>query len=196
MDSKLQALTDKIYREGVEKGKTEAQQIIDEAQQKAAAIIAEAESKAQQIAADASREAAELKTHTEAELRLFASQALNTLKSEAANLISGRLASENVQAATTDAGFIQKLILETVRNWSANEKATIQSADAAALQNYFAANAKALLDKGLRIEQVNGKKTSFTLVPADGSYKLTFGEDEFTEFFKEFLRPQLIELLF
>ena len=47
-----------------------------------------------------------------------------------------------------------------------------------------------------KIEQVNGKKASFSIVPADGSYKVTFGEEEFVEFFKEFLRPQLIEMLF
>ena len=40
------------------------------------------------------------------------------------------------------------------------------------------------------------KKASFSIIPADGSYKVTFGEDEFIEFFKEFLRPQLVEMLF
>ena len=47
------------------------------------------------------------------------------------------------------------------------------------MKAYFEANAKALLNKGYNIEQVNGKKASFSIVPADGSYKVTFGEEEF-----------------
>ena len=64
------------------------------------------------------------------------------------------------------------------------------------MRKYFESNAVALLNKGLKIEKVNGKATSFTVVPADGSYKLNFGEEEFVSFFKEFLRPQLTEMLF
>ena len=56
--------------------------------------------------------------------------------------------------------------------------------------------AKALLDKGVKIEQVNGNKTLFSVSPADGSYKVNFGEEEFMNYFKEFLRPQLVEMLF
>ena len=70
------------------------------------------------------------------------------------------------------------------------------TADADGLKKYFAAQAKALLDKGVKIEQVNGNKTLFTVSPADGSYKVNFGEEEFMNYFKEFLRPQLVEMLF
>ena len=55
---------------------------------------------------------------------------------------------------------------------------------------------KALLDKGVTIQQVNGIKTLFTVSPADGSYKVNFGEEEFMNYFKAFLRPQLVEMLF
>ncbi|MDR1814715.1 MAG: hypothetical protein LBR18_07720 [Tannerella sp.] len=196
MDAKIQEITDKIYREGVEKGKSEAEKIISDAKEKEAAIIAAAETKAQEIAAAAAKQADDLRANTEAELRLFASQALEALKSEATNIITGKIAGDNVHAATADAGFMQKIMLEIARGWANNEDVTIQTADAAALTDYFAANAKDLLDRGVRIEQVNGKKTSFTLAPADGSYKLTFGDDEFISFFKDFLRPQLFEMLF
>lgn len=101
-----------------------------------------------------------------------------------------------MKAATADPSFMQKTILEIAREWVKNEAVTIQASDAKALTEYFEANAKELLNKGVKIEQVNGKKTSFSLAPADGSYKISFGEDEFINYFKEFLRPQLIEKLF
>ena len=53
-----------------------------------------------------------------------------------------------------------------------------------------------MLDGGVKIEKVSGKNAGFTIVPADGSYKVSFGEDEFVAFFKEFLRPGLVEMLF
>lgn len=196
MDTKIQELTDKIYREGVEKGNEEANRIIAGAKEKEAALMQEAENKAAQLIAEAEKKAAELKKNTEAELRLFASQAVEALKSEVANLISDKIVTDNVKAAVADSVFMQKVMLEVAREWTKNEAVTIQAPDAKALTDYFEANAKELLNKGVRIEQVNGKKTSFTLAPADGAYKISFGEEELVAYFKEFLRPQLIEMLF
>jgi len=196
MDTKIQELTEKIYKEGVEKGQDEANRIITEAREEEKTVIREAENKAKQILADAEKQAGELKRHTEAELRLFASQAIEALKSEVANLITDRIVTDNVKGATTDVGFMQKVILEITKEWAKNEAVTVQTADAQSLTSYFEANAKELLQKGVKIEQVNGKKSSFTLAPADGAYKISFGEEEFIAYFKEFLRPQLIEKLF
>ena len=129
-------------------------------------------------------------------LRLFAAQSVEALKSEVANLITGKVVSDNVKAVLTDAAFMQKAILELVKGWQYGGGLIIQTANAEALRSYFLSNAKSYLDKGLKIEQVNGKKASFAILPADGSYKISFGEEEFVEFFKEFLRPQLVEALF
>ncbi|MDR1524160.1 MAG: hypothetical protein LBS79_02740 [Tannerella sp.] len=196
MDTKIQELTDKIYREGVEKGNEEANRIISSAKEKEESIIMEAENKAKRILADVEKQASELKKNTEAELRLFASQSVEALKSEIANLVTDKIVTDNVKAATVDASFVQKAILEIAKEWVKREDVTIQAAEAGALKSYFEANAKDLLDKGVKIEQVNGKAASFTLAPADGTYKISFGEEEFVAYFKEFLRPQLIELLF
>jgi V/A-type H+-transporting ATPase subunit E len=92
---------------------------------------------------------------------------------------------------------MQQVMLEIAKGWAGAEGLTIQSAAAEALGRYFEANAKDMLNKGVvKLEKINGKPTSFTIVPADGTFKVSFGEEEFAAFFKEFLRPQLIELLF
>ncbi|MDR0995015.1 MAG: hypothetical protein LBL81_01850 [Tannerella sp.] len=196
MDTKIQELTDKIYREGVEKGQDEARRIVEEANQQKQTIVGGAEAEAKQIIAEAKKEAAVLKKNTEAELKLYAAQSVEALKSEVANLLCGEICSANVKAAFADKAYMQKLILELAKGWASKQELVIQTAQASDLLKYFEANAKALLDKGLRIEQVAGKNASFTLAPADGSYKLMFGEEEFTNFFKDFLRPQLAGLLF
>ena len=185
MDTKIQELTDKIYKEGVEKGNEEAGRIIAEANAQKDTILKDAEAEAKRIVAAAEKQAAELKKNTEAELKLFATQSVEALKSEVTNLITGDIASSNVKAALMDPAYMQKVILELVKSWPANEFLTIQASDSDGLKAYFEANAKGLLEKGYKIEKVSGKKASFSIIPADGSYKVTFGEDEFIEFFKE-----------
>ena len=121
---------------------------------------------------------------------------LEALKTEITNLITDKLSSSNVKAATTNTDFMQKVIVELVKNWAKDEKLTVGVEKGKELENYIASNAKDLLEKGLKIESVNGIKTAFTVAPEDGSYKVKFGEEEFIEYFKEFLRPQIQKLLF
>lgn len=196
MDAKIQELTDKIYREGVEKGNEEAGRIIAEAKAEEQNMLRNARKEAEEIVAQARKEAAEWKKNTESELKMFASQAVEALKSEVTNLITGKVVSDNVKAASTDAEFMKKMMLEIAREWAKNGAISIQTSDAKALTSYFQANAVDLLNQGVTIEEVNGRKTSFSIAPADGSYKISFGEEEFITYFKEFLRPQLIDILF
>lgn len=196
MDAKIQELTDKIYREGVEKGNEEAGRIIAEAKAEEQNMLRNARKEAEEIVAQARKEAAEWKKNTESELKMFASQAVEALKSEITNLITGKVVSDNVKAASTDAEFMKKMMLEIAREWAKNGAISIQTSDAKELTSYFQANASDLLNKGVTIEEVNGRKTSFSIAPADGSYKISFGEEEFITYFKEFLRPQLIDILF
>lgn len=49
MENKIQELTDKIYREGVEKGNEEARKLVLEAQAEAKKIVDEAHKEAEQI---------------------------------------------------------------------------------------------------------------------------------------------------
>ena len=51
MENKIQELTDKIYREGVEKGNTEAQKLIANAQDEAKKIVEDARKEAEAIVA-------------------------------------------------------------------------------------------------------------------------------------------------
>ena len=196
MENKIQELTDKIYREGVEKGNTEAQKLIANAQDEAKKIVEDARKEAEAIVAASRKSADELAENTKSELKLFAGQAVNALKSEIATLVTDKIVNADVKAFAADKDYLNAFIVALASKWSVNEPIVISTADADGLKKYFAAQAKALLDKGVKIEQVNGNKTFFTVSPADGSYKVNFGEEEFMNYFKEFLRPQLVEMLF
>lgn len=196
MNTKLQELTDKIYLEGVEKGNAEAAEILSKAQTEAAEILSKAKAEADKLYQTAEDKASELNKNTKAELKLFAQQSVNALKSEITNIICGSIVSDSVRSATTDKAFMQKMLLTLVEELAKTQTVTIEAKDAQALTEYFTSNAKDLLNKGVKISQANNIKTDFTIIPADGGYKLTFGEEEFIAYFKEFLRPKLVEMLF
>ena len=113
---KIQEITSKLYAEGIEKGKEEADKIVAEAKVLRDRIVEEAKKEAEQIVASAKKETGEWKSNTESELKLFASQAAEALKSEITNLVTGKLSASNVKAALEDKTFMQKLITELVQN--------------------------------------------------------------------------------
>lgn len=195
MEKNIQELTEKMFRDGVEKGQAEAQRLIEEARRQAESIITEARKEAEATKLAAKKTADELDSNTRSELKLFAGQALNALKSEVATMVTDGVVKAAVKNVTDDkevmAGFIARMAEQF-----GTKGAVISTADAEGLKSFFAKNAKALLDKGVQINEVNGQKALFSIAPADGSYKMNFGEEEFENFFKSFLRPQLVEMLF
>ncbi len=193
---KIQELTSKLYEEGVKKGNAEADKIIAEAEKKEKQILDDAQSKAQQIIDAAKKKSTEVSNNAESELKLYASQALEALKTEVTNIITEKLASSSVKAAVDDKEFMQKLITSLMQNWAEKQTMVVSVENKDELESYIKANAKTLLDNKLKIESVNGIKTGFEIAPEDGTYKVKFGEEEFVEYFKEFLRPQIQQLLF
>ena len=193
---KIQELTEKIYREGVEKGKAEADRIVEDAKNKAEQIIAEAREQAKAIEVQAQKKAGELDANTKSELKLYTSQALNALKSEIVNVLTDRVAKDAADSLAADKNFLGQFAVMLAGKWTDNEAVVLSSSEAESLKSYFAAQAKELLEKGVTINKVNGKDTLLTISPADGSYKINFGKEEFEAYFKNFLRPQLVEMLF
>ena len=196
MDSKIQELTDKLLSEGVEKGKLEAEKLIASAKDESAAIIADAKKKADEIIAAAKKESESLNENTKSELKMYSAQALSALKTEVANVLTNNAVSEVVKQSVADKDFMNKFLLKLAEKWGAQEDIVISAEDAEGLKAVFAKQAKSLLDKSVNIEGVHGQKALFTIEPADGSYKVNFGEEEFEDYFKSFLRPQLVDMLF
>lgn len=196
MENKIQELTDKIYREGVEKGNDEAQKLVKSAQDEASKIIDAARKEADAIIASAKKVASENAENTKSEIKLFGKQAVDALKSEIASLLTNQIIDKTVNGFVMDKEYLNKFIVSLASKWVSTEPIIISTNDADGLKKYFVANAKELLDKGVEIKEVNNIKTLFTISPADNSYKINFGEEEFKNYFKEFLRPQLVEILF
>ena len=196
MNTKIQELTDIIYNEGVAKGQAEADQILAQAKEQAEILISDARKEADALLAAARKESADNAENVRKELKLYAAQAVEALKSEIATVVTDKIVSDSVKGFTADQKAFNEFILKMAEEWGKNQQIEIKSADAEALKKFFIANAKDLLDKGVKITQVNGRAAEFSIQPADGAYKVNFGTEEFENWFKSILRPQLVETLF
>ena len=127
---------------------------------------------------------------------MFAGQAESALKTQIADVLTNSSVDNVVKSMTADKNFMNQFMLKIAQTWGAREDIVIKTDDAQTLKALFAQEAKELLDKGVKIEEVHGQKALFSIQPADGSYKVNFGDEEFKNYFKSFLRPQLVEMLF
>ncbi len=199
MQSKLQELTEKIYQEGLEKGNEEAREIVDKAKEEAAAIVEAAKKEAEQISNDAKNKAEETRKNTESEIKLSSKQALNALKQEITNVIKDAVVNQATEKAF-DADYTKQIVETTLTNWSKDQIADLTvllpASEEKELTAHLNKSIKDLLDKGLEIKFDTAVKAGFQIAPKDGSYKVSFTEEDFNNFFKQYLRPKLIAILF
>ena len=87
MENKLQELTKKLYDEGLEKGRAEADRLVGEAKNEAAKIVAEARAQAEEIVKKARDKAEDVEKNTMTEIALAGKQAAAKIKSEIASMI-------------------------------------------------------------------------------------------------------------
>jgi len=202
MQNKLQQLTEKIFKEGISKGNAEAEKIINDSKKQAEDIIVKAKKEADKIINDAKKKSDEIKSSSEAEFRLSSKQAINALKQQITDLINGEIVGTSVKKVFEDKDFIKKLIETSIKNWqpASNEDADLTillpEKQEKEIQQYFTKSVNDLLKKGIEIRFDADVKSGFQIGPKNGSYKISFTEEDFINFFKQYLRPRLIKLLF
>jgi V/A-type H+-transporting ATPase subunit E len=200
MQTKIQELTEKIYNEGVQKAKDEAEIVLNEARKKAADIEADAMKNAKNISENAEKQAAKLKEQVEAELKMSIGQAVSAMKQELTNLVTTQAVQPVVKEAFADVSFVRKLIETVVKCWAERDifdlKVAIPEEMYRETETFFKNRMADEMTKGLEITLADGIKTGFKVGPADSSYQISFSDRDFTNFFKAYLHPKTIELLF
>ncbi|HRW62279.1 MAG TPA: hypothetical protein P5132_02260 [Bacteroidales bacterium] len=202
MENKLQELTQKLYNEGVEKAKHEAEKILSEAKSEAEKVKHAAEAEAKKIIADAENKSSELKKSVEAELALALKQSLRNVKQQIVEMVVAKIMDEPTKKAFDDEKFIQEIIELVVKNWSPQKGEAIDlsvllpAEKEKALSGFFNDKLAKELNAGLEVSFSESLKGGFKIGPADGSYKISFSEEDFENFFKSYLRPKTIDILF
>ena len=200
MDSKIQQLTETIYNEGVQKAKEEAEAILKEAREKAARIEKDAQKKAEKKLAEAEEKALELKKQVDSEIKMTLNQAVSAMKQEITSLITMKVIQPPVKELFSDKDFLQKLISTVVKGWMEKEsfdvKVILPEEERNQLEGFFKNNLADEMNKGLEVSFAKNVKSGFKIGPADGSYLISFTDEDFTNFLKAYLRPKTSQLLF
>jgi V/A-type H+/Na+-transporting ATPase subunit E len=202
MEKKLQELTEKIYSEGVEKAKAEAEKILAGARKVADAELTKANKQSEQILAEAKKRSDEMIRNGQSEMKLAVNQALTEVKQKLTEIVTLKTVTGSVAQAVTDKDFMKKVIETSVKNFFADQSKgmDVELILPESMKNdlgvYFKSNAKSLLDGGLELKFDPSVETGFKIGPADGGYRMSFTDKDFENFFKKYMKPKTIELLF
>ena len=198
MENKLQQLTQKLYDEGLEKGRAEAERLVAEAKTNAAKIVKEAEAQAAKILADANTKAQDVEKNAMTEISLAGKQALSKIKSEISSMIIAKSTAPAVKAATLDPEFVKQMLLTVAKNWSGadSSKALLPEAEQKAFEATFEAAAKELLAAGVEVGYSKEVRTGFKVGAKDGGYYISFSDQDFDALLKEYLRDKVYKMLY
>ena len=202
MENKLQQLTQRLYEEGLEKGRTEAEKRVAEAEQQAEKIIADARRKADEIVRQAELKAEDTAKNTQTEIALAGKQAVARLKEEISRMIVAKSTSEGVKAAALDGAFLKEMLLAVAKNWNGAEggkielKALLPEAERAKLDAAFEKSAKELLAAGIEVGYSERVKTGFRIAAKEGGYYISFADAELEALVSEYLREKVSNMLF
>ena len=198
--NKLQELTDKLYNDGLSKGREEGERLLEEARKQAEDIVAQARKQADDIVAEARRQADDYSQKVTSDLKMAASQSLQATKKDIENLIIGSFAGEEVKKSLSSADFVKEIIRTVAEKFSSEESSDLSLVLPASLQAELEPFVKGelaeLLGKG--VEATFSKKVSggFNIGPKDGGYFISMTDDTFNELITEYLRPITKKFLF
>lgn len=200
MDSKIQQLTETIYKEGLQKAREEEAAILKEAKEKAAGIERDAKKEAERILAEASEKARELKKQVDSEIKMTMNQAVSAMKQEITSLITMKVIQPSVKDLFSDKNYLQTLISTVVKGWMEKEsfdlKVILPESDRGKLDSFFKNSLAKELNRGLEVTFSQNVKSGFKIGPADGGYLISFTDEDFMNFLKGYLRPKTSQMLF
>lgn len=197
---KLQELTDKLYNEGLSKGKQEGEAMIQKAKDTAAQIISDAKAQAEEIIAKAKKDAADYQTKIESDLKMASSQVLQSTRKDIENLVVSKVVDAPVKQAVASPDFLKEIITAVAKNFSAEQATDISLVLPENLKESLEPFIKNELTKiiGKGVDASFAKKIAggFNIGPKDGSYFVSMTDETFKDLIAEYIRPATKKLLF
>lgn len=195
--SNLDVLTEKIYREGIEKAEKEAADILASAQKEAEEILEKAHSISREILVKAEKDAQQLAKKSEGEIRLKGNRIISDLQKRIKSMIRDRILRKNIHELAMDPDFLKSVIHDLIENWNKDEKAEL----------VFSEDLRSKMDKrfdkaiahdlnNLSITFDDRLSTGFRISRESDNYQITFTEDDFNELFRSYLDERTSKLLF
>ena len=197
---KLQELTQKLYDEGLAKGKQEGEAVLQKAVEEAGSIVKKAQEEAEAILARARKEADDFKVKVEGDVKMASMQALQATRADIENLVIAKAVDAPVAKALSSEEYLKGIITAVAQKFSADEPADLSLVLPenlkAALEPFVKNELGKLLGKG--VDATFSKKVAggFKIGPKDGGYFVSLTDDTFKDLIGAYLRPATKSLLF
>jgi len=200
MSNKLQELTDRLYNEGLSKGKEEGEILLFKARKEADEIIANARKQAEDIVTEAENRAAQLKEKAESDVKMASEQALMATKKDIENLLVNALCAEETEKVLSEEKFLKEIILAVAQKFSTQQSEDISLVLPASLKSmlepWVSTELKKALKKEISVDFSKKIKGGFSIGPQNGSWYISMSDESFKALISEHLRPVTKKLLF
>ena len=200
MQNKLQELTEKLYNEGLSKGKQEGEAFLEQAKKEAENIVSNARKEAEAIIEKARREAEDLKVKTGGDLKMAASQSIAATRQDIESLIVAKITDKEVKTSMSSAEFIKGIITEVAKGFNADDPKDLELVLPESLKKelepFVQTELAGILNADVSAsfsKQISG---GFNIGPKDGGYFISFTDETFKELISEYLRPATRKILF
>jgi len=197
---KLQELTQKLYDEGLAKGKQEGEAVLQKAVEEAGSIVKKAQEEAEAILAKARKEADDFKVKVEGDVKMASMQALQATRADIENLVIAKAVNEPVAKALSSEEYLKGIITAVAQKFSAEEPADLSlvlpESLKAGLEPFVKNELGKLLGKGVEASFSKKLAGGFKIGPKDGGYFVSLTDDTFKDLIGAYLRPATKSLLF
>ena len=193
---------DKLYNEGLSKGRKDADELVAKAAREAEEIISNAKEKAAKIVSKAEQEADDIKSRIANDIKMASAQSITATKQSIENLVVANALNANIGKAMSDTDFVKSLLTTVVKAFNASNAESVPlevilpSSMQKELQSAFATEIYDNLAKGSEVKFVKGMSDGFKIGPKDGGFVIGFTADDFNALLGSYLRPSTRKLLF
>ncbi len=199
MENKLKVLTDTLYEEGVEKGRKEAEEIVSKAKEEAKKIMDDAKKEYESILHAAKQECEQLKIKTNSDIVLASKQLINQIKTQITEMLVSKMLDKNLKESFSDKKFVQGLclaLMEKLGDKTTTLKFIFPDDWKNDMMKFIEDNYANYLKDGMEFHFKEDVNRSFCIMPKDGSFVLDFGENSFSSFLGDYLRPLTKKIIF
>jgi len=202
MQNKLQELTDKLYNEGLSKGKQEADEMIAKAKKEAAEIISNAREESGKIIAEATREAGDIKHKVESEIKMAFRQSLTTIKNQIENTLISNSVNKPITAVTESGTLLKELISTAIASFNPRGSDSVSLSlllpenKRSELEAFIQNEISKQLNAGIEVSFDKKLQNGFKIGPKNEGYHISFTDKDLQQLFSEYLKPKTREFLF
>ena len=197
---KLQELTQKLYEEGLAKGKQDGEALLQKAQAEAEGIVKQAQEEAEAILTKARKDAEDFKVKVEGDVKMAAQQAVQATRTDIENLVVSKVVDGTVDKALANEDYIKGIITAVAQKFSADEPADLSlvlpESLKSALEPFVKNELGKLLGKGIDASFSKKVAGGFKIGPKDGGYFVSLTNETFKDLIGSYLRPATKKLLF